>query len=73
MSGVCGSCSMRSSSAWATTATATAAATGSGAAGRHACGGPEQVLVHDWCQQHPVHSIGDLAFGSGGALYASAS
>jgi glucose/arabinose dehydrogenase len=34
--------------------------------------GPEQVLVNGWCQQHPVHSIGDLAFGPDGALYASA-
>ncbi len=22
--------------------------------------GPEQVLIHDWCQQFPSHSIGDL-------------
>jgi glucose/arabinose dehydrogenase len=34
--------------------------------------GSEQVLINAWCQQHPVHSIGDLAFGSDGALYASA-
>src|SRR4029450_4287498 len=26
----------------------------------------------DWCQQYPSHSIGDLAFGPDGALYASA-
>ena len=25
--------------------------------------GAEEVLVHDWCQQYPVHSVGDLAFG----------
>jgi glucose/arabinose dehydrogenase len=25
--------------------------------------GPEQVLIHDWCQQYPSHSIGSLAFG----------
>jgi len=31
----------------------------------------EQVLVEDWCQQYPSHSIGDLAFGPDGALYAS--
>ncbi|MGH3126780.1 MAG: PQQ-dependent sugar dehydrogenase [Gaiellaceae bacterium] len=33
--------------------------------------GPEQVLIHDWCQQFPSHSIGDLAFGTDGALYVS--
>jgi glucose/arabinose dehydrogenase len=32
--------------------------------------GAEQVLVEDWCQQYPSHSIGDLAFGPDGALYA---
>jgi glucose/arabinose dehydrogenase len=31
--------------------------------------GPELVLVEDWCQQYPSHSIGDLAFGADGALY----
>src|SRR2546428_574069 len=25
--------------------------------------GPEQVLIEDWCQQYPSHSIGDLASG----------
>jgi glucose/arabinose dehydrogenase len=34
--------------------------------------GPEQVLIEDWCQQFPSHSIGDLAFGADGALYVSA-
>jgi glucose/arabinose dehydrogenase len=34
--------------------------------------GPEQVLIHDWCQQFPSHSIGDLHFGADTALYASA-
>jgi len=34
--------------------------------------GPEQVLVEDWCSQYPSHSIGALAFGPDGALYASA-
>jgi glucose/arabinose dehydrogenase len=33
--------------------------------------GPEQVLVEDWCQQFPSHSIGSLAFGPDGSLYAS--
>ncbi|MGH2950644.1 MAG: PQQ-dependent sugar dehydrogenase, partial [Solirubrobacterales bacterium] len=31
-----------------------------------------KVLVDDWCQQAGTHSIGDLAFGASGALYASA-
>ena len=34
--------------------------------------GSEMVLVHDWCQQYPSHSLGILAFGTDGALYASA-
>jgi len=33
--------------------------------------GLEQVLVEDWCQQYPSHSIGTLAFGADGALYVS--
>ena len=33
--------------------------------------GPEQVLIEDWCQQFPSHSVGSLAFGADGALYAS--
>jgi PKD repeat protein/glucose/arabinose dehydrogenase len=33
--------------------------------------GSEQVLIEDWCQQYPSHSIGSLAFGADGALYAS--
>jgi glucose/arabinose dehydrogenase/PKD repeat protein len=33
--------------------------------------GSEQVLIHDWCQQYPSHSIGDLEFGTDGMLYAS--
>ena len=32
--------------------------------------GVEHVLVEDWCQQFPSHSIGTLAFGADGALYA---
>jgi glucose/arabinose dehydrogenase len=31
--------------------------------------GSEQVLIEDWCQQYPSHSIGSLAFGADGALY----
>jgi glucose/arabinose dehydrogenase len=33
--------------------------------------GNEQVLIEDWCQQYPSHSIGSLAFGADGALYVS--
>src|SRR5215210_345976 len=33
--------------------------------------GSEQVLINDWCQQYPSHSIGALAFGADGALYVS--
>jgi glucose/arabinose dehydrogenase len=33
--------------------------------------GPEQVLIEDWCQQYPSHSIGQLEFGVDGALYVS--
>ncbi len=33
--------------------------------------GTEQVLINDWCQQFPSHSIGSLAFGPDGALYVS--
>ena len=29
------------------------------------------MLVEDWCQQYPSHSIGSLAFGADGALYVS--
>ncbi len=34
-------------------------------------GGSEQVLIEDWCQQYPSHSVGSLEFGADGALYAS--
>jgi glucose/arabinose dehydrogenase len=33
--------------------------------------GPEQVLIEDWCQQFPSHSVGDIEFGADGALYLS--
>jgi glucose/arabinose dehydrogenase/PKD repeat protein len=33
--------------------------------------GSEQVLVNDWCQQFPSHSIGTLLFGRDGYLYVS--
>ncbi|MFD0688907.1 PQQ-dependent sugar dehydrogenase [Actinomadura fibrosa] len=39
---------------------------------RVAAAGPvsEQVLVEDWCQQFSSHSVGTLAFGRDGMLYA---
>jgi glucose/arabinose dehydrogenase/PKD repeat protein len=33
--------------------------------------GSEHVLIDDWFQQFPGHSVGSLAFGADGALYAS--
>lgn len=33
--------------------------------------GTEQVLLQDWCQQYPSHSVGTLLFGRDGALYVS--
>jgi glucose/arabinose dehydrogenase/PKD repeat protein len=33
--------------------------------------GSEQVLVEDWCQQFPSHSVGTLMFGRDGKLYVS--
>src|SRR5215212_1749142 len=33
--------------------------------------GTEKVLIEDWCQQFGTHSVGNLAFGSDGALYVS--
>ncbi|WP_344616146.1 PQQ-dependent sugar dehydrogenase [Dactylosporangium salmoneum] len=40
------------------------------ASGNHMTGS-EQLLISDWCQQYPSHSIGDLKFGADGALYVS--
>jgi glucose/arabinose dehydrogenase/PKD repeat protein len=34
--------------------------------------GSEQVLINDWCQQFPSHSVGSLQFGPEGALYVTA-
>jgi glucose/arabinose dehydrogenase len=31
----------------------------------------ETVLIEDWCQQFPSHSMGDVVFGPDGALYVS--
>ena len=33
--------------------------------------GDEKVLIEDWCQQYPSHSVGSVEFGRDGALYAS--
>jgi glucose/arabinose dehydrogenase len=33
--------------------------------------GSEQVLIENWCQQYPSHSIGGLTFGADGFLYVS--
>jgi PKD repeat protein/glucose/arabinose dehydrogenase len=33
--------------------------------------GSEQVLIEDWCQQYPSHSVGTIEFGPDGKLYAS--
>jgi glucose/arabinose dehydrogenase len=33
--------------------------------------GSEKVLINGWCQQYTSHSIGDLQFGPGRALYVS--
>lgn len=33
--------------------------------------GDEKVLINDWCQKFPSHSVGDVAFGADGALYMS--
>ena len=33
--------------------------------------GTEHVLIEDWCQQYPSHSLGSLVFGPDGALYVS--
>ena len=29
------------------------------------------MLIEDWCQQYPSHSVGDVGFGADGALYVS--
>ncbi|MDQ6795037.1 MAG: PQQ-dependent sugar dehydrogenase [Chloroflexota bacterium] len=34
--------------------------------------GSEQVLIEDWCQQFPSHSVGDVRFGPDGKLYVTA-
>lgn len=44
----------------------------SGRLSRLDASGAEHVLIEDWCQQFPSHSVGDLKFGPDGYLYASA-
>jgi glucose/arabinose dehydrogenase/PKD repeat protein len=33
--------------------------------------GVEHVLIEDWCQQYPSHTVGSIAFGTDGSLYLS--
>jgi PKD repeat protein/glucose/arabinose dehydrogenase len=44
----------------------------SGRLSRLQASGVETPLITDWCQQYPSHSVGDLVFGPGRALYVSA-
>ncbi len=44
----------------------------SGRLSRLTLDGVETPLITDWCQQYPSHSVGDLVFGPGRALYVSA-
>jgi glucose/arabinose dehydrogenase len=41
------------------------------ATGTNTSDGTETVLINDWCQQFPSHSIGTILFGNDGYLYAS--
>jgi glucose/arabinose dehydrogenase len=34
--------------------------------------GGEEVMIENWCQQYPSHSVGGLAFDAAGALYVAA-
>jgi len=43
----------------------------SGRLSRILSNGSEQVMITDWCQQYPSHSVGSLAFGPDGNLYVS--
>ena len=43
----------------------------SGRLSRLGSDGSEEVLIEDWCQQYPSHSVGSLAFGPDDALYVS--
>lgn len=42
------------------------------ALGNTMTGAEQPLIAADWCQQFPSHSIGTIAFGRDGALYASA-
>src|SRR5262245_22609052 len=44
----------------------------SGRLSRFDANGQETVLIEDFCQQYPSHSVGSLVFGEDGALYLSA-
>jgi glucose/arabinose dehydrogenase len=44
----------------------------SGRLSRILADGSEQVMIEDWCQQYPSHSVGSLAFGPDGRLYVTA-
>ncbi|RFU41066.1 PKD domain-containing protein [Actinomadura logoneensis] len=52
----------------------TPAVQAAGALASRADAGPvtEKVLLEDWCQQFPSHSVGTLQFGADGMLYAGA-
>jgi PKD repeat protein/glucose/arabinose dehydrogenase len=41
-------------------------------AGGNSMVGTEEVLIEDWCQQYPGHSVGTIEFGADGALYVGA-
>jgi glucose/arabinose dehydrogenase len=43
----------------------------SGRLSRIRADGSEQVMLEDWCQQYPSHSIGSVTFGPDGKLYVS--
>ncbi len=43
----------------------------SGRLSRLSANGTETVLIEDWCQQYPSHSVGSIDFGPDGQLYVS--
>lgn len=42
------------------------------AGANHVVPGSEKILIEDWCQQFPSHTIDHIAFGPDGKLYVSA-